>query len=40
MPLTEIQAKKSKPREQAYKLADGEGLILVVQTQTDPSFGG
>lgn len=31
MPLTEIQAKKSKPREQAYKLADGEGLFLLVQ---------
>ncbi len=31
MPLTEIQAKKSNPREQAYKLADGEGLFLLVQ---------
>lgn len=31
MPLTEIQAKKSKPRDQAYKLADGEGLFLLVQ---------
>ncbi|WP_295525712.1 integrase arm-type DNA-binding domain-containing protein [Novosphingobium sp. Chol11] len=31
MPLTEIQAKKSKPRAQAYKLADGEGLFLLVQ---------
>lgn len=31
MPLKEIQAKKSKPRDQAYKLADGEGLFLLVQ---------
>lgn len=31
MPLTEIQAKKSKPRDHAYKLADGEGLFLLVQ---------
>lgn len=31
MPLTEIQAKKSKPRDQGYKLADGEGLFLLVQ---------
>ena len=31
MPLTEIQAKKSKPRDNAYKLADGEGLFLLVQ---------
>lgn len=31
MPLTELQAKKSKPRDNAYKLADGEGLFLLVQ---------
>lgn len=31
MPLTEIQARNSKPRERAYKLADGEGLFLLVQ---------
>lgn len=31
MPLTELQAKKSKPRDHAYKLADGEGLFLLVQ---------
>ena len=31
MPLTEIQARNSKPRERAYKLADGEGLFLFVQ---------
>ena len=27
MPLTEIQARNSKPRERAYKLADGEGSV-------------
>lgn len=31
MPLTESQAKNSKPREQAYKLADAGGLFLLVQ---------
>lgn len=31
MPLTETQAKNSKPRERAYKLADSEGLFLLVQ---------
>ena len=31
MPLTEIQARNSKPRERAYKMADGEGLFLFVQ---------
>lgn len=31
MPLTEIQAKASKPRERAYKLADSEGLFLLIQ---------
>jgi integrase len=31
MPLTETQAKNAKPRERAYKLADGEGLFLLVQ---------
>ena len=31
MPLTEIQAKRSKPLDHAYKLADGEGLYLLVQ---------
>ncbi|MGE3745216.1 MAG: tyrosine-type recombinase/integrase [Sphingomonadaceae bacterium] len=31
MPLTETQAKKAKPRERAYKLADSEGLFLLVQ---------
>ena len=31
MPLTELQAKNAKPRERAYKLADGEGLFLLVQ---------
>ena len=31
MPLTEIQAKASKPRDRAYKLADGEGLYLLVK---------
>lgn len=31
MPLTELQAKNAKSRERAYKLADGEGLYLLVQ---------
>ena len=31
MPLTELQAKNSKPRDRAYKVADGEGLFLLVQ---------
>ena len=31
MPLTEIQARNSKPSERAYKLADGEGLFLFIQ---------
>ena len=31
MSLTEIQAKNSKPRDRAYKLADGEGPFLLVQ---------
>lgn len=31
MPLTEIAAKNAKPREQAYKLSDAEGLFLLVQ---------
>jgi integrase len=31
MPLTETRAKNAKPRERAYKLADSEGLFLLVQ---------
>ena len=31
MPLTELQAKNARSRERAYKLADGEGLFLLVQ---------
>lgn len=31
MPLTEIAAKNAKPRAQAYKLSDAEGLFLLVQ---------
>ncbi|TXH13329.1 MAG: DUF4102 domain-containing protein, partial [Gammaproteobacteria bacterium] len=31
MPLTETQARNSKPSDRAYKLADGEGLFLFVQ---------
>ena len=31
MPLTETQVKNAKPRERAYKLADSEGLFLLVQ---------
>ena len=31
MPLTETQAKNAKPRKRAYKLADSEGLFLLVQ---------
>ena len=31
MPLTENQAKNAKPLERAYKLADSEGLFLLVQ---------
>lgn len=30
MALTEVQIKNAKPREKAYKLADGEGLYLLV----------
>ncbi|MGY4398723.1 hypothetical protein ACVWZA_003931 [Sphingomonas sp. UYAg733] len=32
MALNHIQITNAKPREQAYKLADSEGLYLVVQT--------
>jgi hypothetical protein len=31
MALTENQAKNAKARERAYKLADGEGLFLLVR---------
>lgn len=31
MPLTEIQAKASKPCDRAYKLSDSEGLFLLIQ---------
>lgn len=31
MPLTELEAKYAKPREQSYKLADGGGLFLLIQ---------
>jgi hypothetical protein len=31
MPPTENQAKNAKPLERAYKLADSEGLFLLVQ---------
>lgn len=31
MPLTEIQAKASKPRDRAYKLSDSEGLFLLIR---------
>jgi integrase len=31
MPLTETQAKASKPRDRAYKLSDSEGLFLLIQ---------
>ncbi len=31
MPLTETQARNSKPSDRAYKMADGEGLFLFVQ---------
>lgn len=31
MPLTETQARSSKPRDRAYKLADGGGLFLLIQ---------
>lgn len=31
MPLTALQAKNSKPRERGCKLADGEGLLLLVK---------
>jgi hypothetical protein len=31
MPLTENRAKNAKPLERAYKLADSEGLFLLVQ---------
>lgn len=31
MPLTEIAAKNAKPKAQAYKLSDAEGLFLLVQ---------
>lgn len=31
MPLTEIEAKASKPRDRAYKLSDSEGLFLLIR---------
>lgn len=31
MPLTELQLKNAKPGERPYKLADGEGLFLLIQ---------
>jgi hypothetical protein len=31
MPLTDMQARKAKPTERPYKLADGGGLFLLVQ---------
>lgn len=31
MPITELQARSSKPRDRAYKLADGGGLFLLIQ---------
>lgn len=31
MSLSELQAKNAKPRERAYKLADGGGLFLLIQ---------
>lgn len=31
MPLTELQARSAKPRDRAYKLADGGGLFLLIQ---------
>ena len=33
MILTGIQARNSKPRDRANKLADGEGLFLFVQPE-------
>lgn len=32
MPLTDIKIKKAKPTEKNYKLADGEGLFVLVKT--------
>lgn len=32
MPLTDLQARKAKPAERDYKLADGLGLTLIVRT--------
>ena len=31
MPLTDIKAKTAKPKEKAYKLADGGGLYLLIK---------
>lgn len=31
MSLSELQAKNAKPKERAYKLADGGGLFLLIQ---------
>jgi len=31
MPLKELEAKNAKPKDRAYKLADSEGLFLLVQ---------
>lgn len=31
MPLTDIAIRNAKPREKAYKLADGGGMYLQVQ---------
>jgi hypothetical protein len=30
MPLSDIEARSAKPKERAYKLADGRGLYLLV----------
>ncbi|MBB3858768.1 hypothetical protein GGQ88_000008 [Novosphingobium hassiacum] len=39
MPLTELQAKKSKPRDKAYKLADGKDYFCS-SNPTDRNYGG
>ena len=31
MPLTDVQVRGAKPREKPFKLADGDGLYLLVQ---------
>ena len=33
MPLTVLEVQKAKPKEKQYKLSDGQGLYLLVDTK-------